>query len=127
MSAMGRVNYRESSRSPFLSTGNEFQREHSHSEQTAREIDQEVKRIVDEAMERVRHILQSRMASLRALSARLIEKEVVDSDELKSIIEANSPSPQIVPGTDAERKRAALADAAERAEGSQPPPQAENA
>ncbi len=39
------------------------------------------------------------MASLRALSARLIEKEVIDSDELKQIIEENSPSPLIVPGT----------------------------
>jgi hypothetical protein len=37
----------------------------------------------------------------------LIEKEVVDSDELKQIIEANSPSPQIVPGTTTERKRSA--------------------
>ena len=116
MSAMGRVNYRESSRSPFLATGAEFQREHSHSEQTAREIDQEVKRIVDGSLEKVRHILESRMASLRALSARLIEKEVIDSDELRAIIEENSPSPHIVPGTEAERKRPA-AEPAERAEG----------
>ena len=117
MSALGRVNYRESSRSPFLATGADFQREHSHSEQTAREIDQEVKRIVDESLEKVRHILESRMASLRALSARLIEKEVVDSDELKTIIEENSPSPLIVPGTDTERKRAAVAEVVDRGEG----------
>jgi len=110
MSRLGRVNYRESSRSPFLATGGDMQREHSHSEQTAREIDQEVKRIIDESMEKVRHILESRMASLRALSARLIEKEVVDSDELKSIIEANSPSPLIVPGTQTERKRPTAAE-----------------
>ena len=84
-----------------------MQREHSHSEQTAREIDEEVKRIIDESFEKVRHILETRMASLQALSARLIEKEVIDSDELKQIIEANSPSPQIVPGTTTERKRPA--------------------
>ena len=105
MSRLGRVNYRESSRSPFLATGGDFQREHSHSEQTAREIDQEVKRIIDESMEKVRHILETRLASLNALSARLIEKEVVDSDELKEIIEANSPSPLIVPGTQTGRRR----------------------
>ena len=73
-------------------------------------------------MEKVRHIVESRMASLKALSARLIEKEVIDSDELKAIIEANSPSPLIVPGTQAERKRTAPADAPERCEGE---PQAE--
>ena len=60
MSRLGRVNYRESSRSPFLSSGGEMTREHSHSEQTAREIDQEVKRIIDESMEKVRHILETR-------------------------------------------------------------------
>ena len=67
MSRLGRVNYRESSRSPFLATGGDLQREHSHSEQTAREIDEEVKRIIDESLEKVRHILESRMASLRGL------------------------------------------------------------
>ena len=69
MSGLGRVNYRESSRSPFLATGGDFQREHSHSEQTAREIDEEVKRIIDESMEKVLHILETRMASLKALGA----------------------------------------------------------
>jgi cell division protease FtsH len=105
MSRLGRVNYRESARSPFLATGGDFQREHSHSEQTAREIDQEVKRIIDESLDKVRHILETRTASLHALSARLLENETIDSDELKTIIEQNSPSPQIVPGTETERKR----------------------
>jgi cell division protease FtsH len=107
MSRLGRVNFRESNRSPFLAGSGDMQREHSHSEQTAREIDEEVKRIIDESLEKVRHIVESRMASLEALSARLIEKEVIDSDELKQIIEANTPSPKIVPGTSAGRKRPA--------------------
>ncbi len=105
MSRLGRVNFRESSRSPFLAGSGDMQREHSHSEQTAREIDEEVKRIIDESFEKVRQILETRISSLQALSAQLIEKEVIDSDELKRIIEANSPSPQIVPGTTSERKR----------------------
>jgi cell division protease FtsH len=119
MSRMGRVNYRESSRSPFLASSGEMTREHSHSEQTAREIDQEVKRIIDESMEKVRHILETRLVSLRALSNRLIEKEVIDSDELKKVIEENSPSPLIVPGTTAERKRVAAEPIEPRAEGEQ--------
>jgi len=105
MSRLGRVNFRESNRSPFLAGSGDMQREHSHSEQTAREIDEEVKRIIDESFEKVRQILETRISSLQALSAQLIEKEVIDSDELKRIIEANSPSPQIVPGTTTERKR----------------------
>ena len=116
MSRLGRVNYRESSRSPFLATSGEVTREHGHSEQTAREIDEEVKRIVDESIEKARHIVETRLASLRALSNRLIEKEVIDSEELQSIIEANSPSALIVPGTNVERHRAAVAEAHERGE-----------
>ncbi len=105
MSRLGRVNFRESSRSPFLATGGEYPRERSHSEQTAREIDEEVRRIVDEAIERVRAIIEARRPALIALAERLIEKEVIDADELKQIIEDNSPSPLLVPGTGIARKR----------------------
>ena len=43
-----------------------------------------------------------------ALAERLIEKEVIDTEELRQVIEANSPSPMIVPGTaDAAPRRTA--------------------
>jgi len=106
MSRLGRVNYRESNRSPFLIGGGDFPRMQSHSEQTAREIDEEVKRIIDEGLERVRHILSKRRAALDATSRELMRQEVIDSTELARIIEENSPSPMIVPGTDSEVKRA---------------------
>ena len=44
-------------------------------------------------------------------SQELIEQEVIDSEKLSQIIEENSPSPMIVPGTDAEPKRTDAADA----------------
>jgi len=106
MSKLGRVNFRESTKSAFLAgSGNDFGYSRLHSEQTAREIDEEVKRIIDEAMEKVRDILRTRRAALEALTARLIEKEVVEADELREVIESNSTGPQIVPGTNTERKR----------------------
>jgi cell division protease FtsH len=112
MSRMGRVNFRESNRSPFLAGSMEPARERSHSEETAREIDQEVKRILEESIGKTRHILESRRDALEALARRLIENEVIDAEELKSIIDAHSRGPVIVPGTDAERKRQ-LVEAAE--------------
>ncbi len=42
------------------------------------------------------------------MARRLIEKEVIDAEELKSIIDAHSRGPVIVPGTDIDRKRAAV-------------------
>jgi cell division protease FtsH len=99
MSRLGRVNYRESNRSPFLAGGGDYSSGVTHSEQTAREIDEEVRRIVDGGLQRVRDILKARRASLVALSERLIEKEVVDAVELKEIVDATSTSPLLVPGT----------------------------
>ena len=111
MSRLGRVNYRESNRSAFLAGGGgDFPRERSHSEQTAREIDEELTRIINESLDKVRHILGSRRQALEALAVRLIDKEVIDADELREIIEQNSPSPQIVPGTTIARKRPILAE-----------------
>jgi cell division protease FtsH len=104
MSRLGRVAFRESNRSPFLVAG-EVQRLQTHSEHTAREIDEEVKRIIDEGLQRTRHILDSRRAALVAISEELIKQEVIDSADLKRLIEASSPSPMIVPGTDADGKK----------------------
>ncbi len=109
MSRLGRVNYRENNRNPFLATGSEGGRMASHSEQTAREIDEEVKRILDESLDRARSILETRRAALVAISEELMTQEVIDAEELKRIVEANSPSPMIVPGTDAGQKRTAKA------------------
>jgi len=103
MSSLGRVKYRESSRNPFL--GGEFGGAQLHSEQTAREIDKEVKRIIDEALQRVRHMLRDRRDTLEAITRKLMKCEVIDSEELARVIEESSPSPMIVPGTDAEPKR----------------------
>jgi cell division protease FtsH len=108
MSRLGRVNYRESSRSVFLATPSDAPRERYHSEQTAREIDQEIKRIIAESLEQARQILESRQKALIALANLLIEQEVVDTDELRKVIETNSPTPSIVPGTADAQKRCSL-------------------
>ena len=105
MSKLGRINFRDSNRNPFLVSGLEMPRSQHHSEQTAREIDQEVKRILDEGLQRTRHILDTRRATLDAVSRKLIKQEVIDSAELKLIMEETSSSPMIVPGTDADGKR----------------------
>ena len=111
MSRLGRVTYRESGPPTFINGGVDMPRERSHSQQTAREIDQEIKRIIDESLEKARHILETRCAALEALAQCLIEKEVVDNEELKQIIEANCPNPVIVPGTAAAGRRTAPAKA----------------
>ena len=98
MSRVGRVNFRETSSNAFLPNLGE-DRSRSHSERTAHEIDSEVNRIINEAIERVRHILDARRDALKALALQLIDHETIDAEGLKQIIDENSHGPLIVPGT----------------------------
>ena len=97
MSRLGRVNFRETQQS-FIPGENISTR--FYSEETAREIDQEVKRIIDEGIDRTRHILETRRVALDAIAEKLLEIEVIDGQQLKELIEESSPSPMLVPGTD---------------------------
>ena len=116
MSRLGRVNYCESNRSPFLAAAGGEETLRSHSEQTAREIDEETTRIINESLEKVRQILEVRHDALVALTERLIEVESVDAAELMRIIDETSPGPVVVPGT-LPKARVKETEVAERAEG----------
>lgn len=104
MSRLGRVTFRDNPNTRFLGPQGDPARERTYSEQTAREIDEELKHILDEALERTRRILESRHKALVAVAERLLEKEVIDTDELQATVEANSPSPTIVPGTESVKR-----------------------
>jgi cell division protease FtsH len=85
MSRLGRVYFREGDVSPFLAS--HFpDGVHGASSETAREIDLEVKRIIDTATEEVRAILQRNRRALELVAARLIEKEVIEGSELREIL-----------------------------------------
>ncbi|MFN9511302.1 MAG: ATP-dependent zinc metalloprotease FtsH [Planctomycetota bacterium] len=99
MSRLGRVNFREGNRSAFLATGGGESFGRDYSEQTAREIDQEVKRLIDESAAHARTILTERRSALEALANRLMEVEVVDGQDLKKIVDATIDGPRVVPGT----------------------------
>lgn len=98
MSRLGLINYADARRSAFLETVSEDSKWQC-SERTAREIDEEVKRIVDEMANRTRNVLEVRRAALVAVAEKLVEVESLDSAELKRIVEAASPGPLVVPGT----------------------------
>jgi cell division protease FtsH len=57
-----------------------------YSEDTAREIDQEVKRLVDEAYKKVREVLTTHQDKLRTLAAALLQKETIEGDEIRKIL-----------------------------------------
>ncbi|HTU23127.1 MAG TPA: ATP-dependent zinc metalloprotease FtsH [Gemmataceae bacterium] len=98
MSRLGRVNFHERSGAAFLS-GAVSEGERSYSEHTAREIDAEVRTIIDEATTAVRELLLARRNALEAIAQRLMEKEVMDRTELMQLLEQHIPGPRLVPGS----------------------------
>jgi cell division protease FtsH len=100
MSRLGRVHFAEQAGPNFL-TGAGGPAERPYSEETAREIDLEVRKIVDDATGQVRSILASRRPALEALAQRLIEKEVIDGGELRTLLEEYHAGPTLVPGSGA--------------------------
>jgi cell division protease FtsH len=109
MSRLGRVSFRDKAGPGFL-PGVGGDGSAKFSEHTAREIDVEVRQIIEDAVEEVRSILVARAAALEAVAQRLIEKEVIDGTELRALIEANDPGPKLVPGTLSVEGRAPVVD-----------------
>jgi len=63
-----------------------------YSEDTAKQIDEEVKKIVDETYLRVKEILTGKKDKLEELARLLLEKEVVEETDLKKILELPASS-----------------------------------
>ncbi|HIE97260.1 MAG TPA: cell division protein FtsH, partial [Fuerstia sp.] len=95
---LGRMFYSESQTSPFLGGGGMI-KESVHSEETLREIDLEVKRLVDEAYRCAYEILTSQRKTLDHLSSDLFEVETMTADQMHAIIDEHRDGPKIVPRT----------------------------
>jgi cell division protease FtsH len=99
MSRLGRVYFRGQPPSAFLPGSIWGESESDYSEQTAREIDMEVRKIIDDATEEVRSILQARRKALEVVAKLLVEKEVIDGVELRKLLDENDPGPKLVPAS----------------------------
>jgi cell division protease FtsH len=69
---------------PFL--GREMGAEPDYSEEIAREIDDEIKRVIEEAHELAVTVLKEHMADLHKISAILIERETIDKDQFERLL-----------------------------------------
>jgi cell division protease FtsH len=95
---MGRMYYSESQRSPFLHGGGGIVSESIHAEATLREIDIEVKRMVDEAYRTAMDTLTSQRTTLEKITADLIEMETMSAEHMHQIIDANRKGPKLMAG-----------------------------
>ena len=70
----------------FLQAGDIFGTSRPYSEETARQIDEEVRRLIEGAHARVRGVLTKREADLHAIAKRLLAKEVLEGEELQQLL-----------------------------------------
>jgi cell division protease FtsH len=81
---LGIVTFEPENKPAFMGWGMGSSKEYS--EETAREIDIEVKKIIDDAYAKTRELLEKHKPMLIKLSKILMEKEVIDEEELKKIL-----------------------------------------
>ena len=86
---MGLMSY-ERPRNPFLTGDNWTSTEKEYSEKIAADIDEEVKRILDETHHKTQEILEDKRETLDSIANLLMEKEVVDREEFKKLLQLTS-------------------------------------
>jgi cell division protease FtsH len=93
---------------PFL--GREFSQESDYSDEIAREIDDEIRRIVEEAHERARALLVERDEALQRISKILVERETIDRGQFLRLLDGEAeesvfPDPEAPAPPTTERTR----------------------
>ena len=86
---LGNLTYGAPAAPRFLG-GPFFDSARNYSERTAQQIDDEVRRLIDTAYDRVKKILGSRRADLERLVAELVRKETLDRNELQQLLSTRS-------------------------------------
>lgn len=81
---LGPLSYGENEEELFL--GREVTKHKNYSEKTQMDIDSEIKAIVDKGMEKAIKILKDNSEVLHKLSTELLEREILDSEEIDKII-----------------------------------------
>ncbi len=89
---LGPLTYGDEQEQVFL--GREIAQHRDYSEETARLIDKEVKGIVSNAFDRARGILAENEDTLHTMADALLEREILDRDELEMIIDGKALPPE---------------------------------
>jgi cell division protease FtsH len=94
MSELGPLTYGKKEEQIFL--GREINQHRDYSEATAIKIDDEVRRLVGEGYERAKGLIGEHRAILERIAKALLEREVLDANEIRMLIEGRE-LPKIIP------------------------------
>jgi len=85
---LGPMTFRQGEEHPFL--GREIAQQKDFSEATARQIDEEIRKIINETHKEVRGLLESNRSILEALARQLLEKETLPKEEIEALFKGVS-------------------------------------
>jgi cell division protease FtsH len=85
MSRLGPLTFGKKEEQIFL--GREIAQHRDFSEETARQIDLEVRRYIDEAYQSAYSIINANQDAMHRIAAALLERETIDAEEVKMLIE----------------------------------------
>ena len=94
---------------PFL--GRDMGSEPDYSDEIAKEIDDEIRRVIEEAHDSAHRVLREHMDVLHRLAAILIERETIDKDQFERLLAGEAeesvfaePEPAPAPEPEADKK-----------------------
>jgi cell division protease FtsH len=87
---LGPLTYGQKEEAIFL--GRELARHRDYSEDTARLIDREVRRIVESCYDKAMGLIKGRLDTLHRLAEELLQKEVLDAKELQALVASQRES-----------------------------------
>ena len=103
---LGMIAYGDNSQEVFL--GHSVTQAKNVSEATAREIDAEIKDIIDRAYAKAKHILTDNIEELHRLARGLLEYETLSGDEIRTILRGEKVIRTVVDEPAPENRRASV-------------------
>ena len=91
MSRLGPLTFGKKEEQIFL--GREIAQHRDFSEETARQIDLEVRRLIDEAYQSAHVIINANQDPMHRIAAALLERETIDAEEVRLLIEGKQLPP----------------------------------
>ncbi|HVC46586.1 MAG TPA: ATP-dependent zinc metalloprotease FtsH [Terracidiphilus sp.] len=95
MSRLGPLTFGKKEEQIFL--GREIAQHRDFSEETARQIDQEVRRLIDDAYQSAHALVDTHRDAMHRLAAALLERETIDAEEVRLLIEGKELPPMRSP------------------------------
>ncbi len=73
--------------------GRDLGRDRDYSEEIAKSIDQEIRKTIDDCYQRAQDILENDSSKLELIAQALLERETLDSDDIKALVEGRELPP----------------------------------